>query len=244
MTTACDSSTALKTHGTADIVTAHAELVRRIAFYLLAKMPPQVDVDDLIQAGMIGLLHAIENYSATKGTNFTTYAGIRIRGAILDEARKMSHTPRSTFRTAKQISAAIRSIEKETARDARDAEIAEKLGVSMDRFHRMLENAALSKMLSIEELAGSRQDGLGLVAGAEASPVEVLEEEQFRSDLVAAIENLPEREQLVLSLYYEQELNLREIGEVLGVGESRVCQIHAQAVLRLRARLSDWLKAD
>jgi RNA polymerase sigma factor for flagellar operon FliA len=226
------------------LVTEHAELVRRIAYHLLARMPSHIDVDDMIQAGMIGLLSAAENFSAAKGANFATYAGIRIRGAMLDEARKMSHTPRSTFRNARQISVAIQDIERETGRDARDTEIAAKLNVDMDELHRMLESAASTRMLSLDELAGETGEVPQLSAEDEGGPLEALEQEQFQRDMVAAIEKLPQREQLVLSLYYEQELNLREIGEILGVGESRVCQIHAQAVLRVRARLGAWLDND
>jgi len=244
MSAGYDSPSPLDAGALSELVTEHAELVRRIAYHLLARLPSHVEIDDLIQAGMLGLLSAAENFSASKGANFATYAGIRIRGAMLDETRKMSHTPRSTFRNSKQISEAIQGIERETGRDARDSEIAERLGVSMDEFHRMLESAASTKMLSLDELTSERQDGPGLVSDDEAGPLEVLEAEEFRRDVVAAIERLPEREQLVLSLYYEQELNLREIGEVLGVGESRVCQIHAQAVLRIRARVGEWLGDD
>jgi RNA polymerase sigma factor for flagellar operon FliA len=227
-----------------ELVTEHAELVRRIAYHLLARMPSHIDVDDMIQAGMLGLLSAAENFSPDKGANFATYAGIRIRGAMIDEARKMSQTPRSTFRKAKQIAGAIQEIESETGRDARDTEIAAKLGVEMDELHRMLESAASARMLSLEEIMGEGSDGALLADEDEDAPMAAIQDEQFRRDMAAAIEKLPEREQLVLSLYYEQELNLREIGEVLGVGESRVCQIHAQAVLRIRARLSDWLESS
>ena len=226
------------------LVTEHAELVRRIAYHLLARMPSHIDIEDLIQAGMLGLLNAAENYSASKGANFVTYAGIRIRGAMLDEARKMSHSPRSTFRNAKQISRAIQELERETGADARDADIARKLGVGMDELHKMLESAASTRMLSLDELVGEKQDGIAVAGESVDEPLATLEDEQFRDAVVAAIESLPERERLVLSLYYEQELNLREIGDVLGVGESRVCQIHAQAVLRIRARLGDWLASE
>jgi RNA polymerase sigma factor FliA len=223
------------------LVCAHAELVKRIAYHLVAKMPPHVDVNDLIQAGMIGLLNAAENYSAAKGANFETYAGIRIRGAMLDEARRANFTPRSTFRNAKQVASAMREIENRTGRDARAVEVAETLGVSMDEYHRMLESAASSRVLSLDQLNEDCERD-ELAGPAEAGPCEMLEDEQFRTDLVRAIDGLPERERLVLSLYYTEELNLREIGEVLEVTESRACQIHSQAVLRLRARLKSWLE--
>ena len=226
------------------LVVEHAELVKRIAYHLVSKMPPHVEVDDLIQAGMIGLLNAAQNFSPTKGANFETYAGIRIRGAMLDEARKANWTPRSTFKHAKQVAQAIRSIENQTGRDARAGEVAEALGISVEEYHRMLESAASSKLMSFEQLAADPERSALLPESPDVGPLESFEEDQFREALATAIEGLPQREQLVLSLYYDDELNLREIGEVLEVSESRVCQIHGQAVLRIRARLQKWLEEE
>ena len=186
---------------------------------------------------MIGLLNAAQNFSADKGANFETYAGIRIRGAMLDEARKANWTPRSTFKNAKQVAEAIRVIENRTGRDAKAADVAEVLGVSIEEYHRMLESAASSRLLSFEQLALDPERSMLLPESPDAGPELALEDDQFRNALAEAIEGLPEREQLVLSLYYDEELNLREIGEVLNVSESRVCQIHGQAVLRIRSRL-------
>lgn len=244
MSASHETPSALGTDVLSALVAEYSELVRRIAYHVLARTPPHVEADDLIQAGMIGILNAAEDFSASKGASFATYAGIRIRGAMLDQTRKANHAPRSTFRNAKQISEAVQTIERETSRDARNSEVAATLGVSMKEFHRMRESAAAARMLSLDEFTADTPDGAGLVEAEEAGPLQSLEQEQFRGAVTAAIERLPEREQLVLSLYYEQELNLREIGEVLGVGESRVCQIHAQAVLRVRARLTDWLECD
>jgi RNA polymerase sigma factor for flagellar operon FliA len=226
------------------LVVDHAELVKRIAYHLVSKMPPHVEVDDLIQAGMIGLLNAAENFSPDKGANFETYAGIRIRGAMLDEARKANWTPRSTFRNAKQVAEAVRTIENETGRDARPAEVAQAMDISLDEYHRILESAASSRLLSLEQLAGDPERAGMLPRSTDDGPLEYLEEDDFRDALIQAIGTLPQREQLVLSLYYEEELNLREIGEVLEVSESRVCQIHGQAVVRIRARLDQWLRSD
>lgn len=225
-----------------ELVLAHGELVKRIAYHVVGKMPPHVEVDDLIQAGMIGLLNAAQNFSADKGANFETYAWIRIRGAMLDEARKSNWTPRSTFKNAKQVSEAIREIENETGRDARPAEVAERLDIDLDEYHRILENAASTRLLSFDQLAGDAERPGALPESPEEGPLEALAQSQFRDSLVKAIDGLPEREQLVLSLYYRDELNLREIGEVLGVSESRVCQIHGQAVVRIRARIEEWLE--
>jgi RNA polymerase sigma factor FliA len=225
-----------------ELVLKHGELVKRIAYHVVSRLPAHIEVDDLIQAGMIGLLNAAQNYKTTKGANFETYAGIRIRGAMLDEARKSNWTPRSTFRHAKQVSQAIRQIENRTGRDARPQEIAESLGVSLEEYHRMVESAASSRLLSYEQLAGDPERASMLPDTPEDGPETVLEGDQFREALAHAVASLPERERLVLSLYYDEELNLREIGEVLEVSESRVCQIHGQAVLRIRARLDDWFK--
>jgi RNA polymerase sigma factor for flagellar operon FliA len=223
-------------------VLKHGELVKRIAYHVISRLPAHIDVDDLIQAGMIGLLNAAQNFTPTKGANFETYAGIRIRGAMLDEARKSNWTPRSTFRNAKQVSQAIRAIEGKTGRDARPPEIAEALGVSLEEYHHMVESAASSRLLSYEQLAEDPERSSMLPDTPEDGPETVLEDDQFREALARAIATLPERERLVLSLYYDDELNLREIGEVLEVSESRVCQIHGQAVVRIRARLDEWFK--
>jgi RNA polymerase sigma factor for flagellar operon FliA len=227
-----------------ELVVKHGELVRRIAYHVVSRLPAHIEVDDLIQAGMIGLLNAAQNFTPTKGANFETYAGIRIRGAMLDEARKSNWTPRSTFRNAKQVSQAIRSIENRTGRDARGQEIADTLGVSIEEYHRMVESAASSRLLSYEQLADDPERAAMLPEAPEDGPETVLEEDQFREALAQAVGGLPERERLVLSLYYDDELNLREIGEVLEVSESRVCQIHSQAVLRIRARLGFWFQNE
>jgi RNA polymerase sigma factor for flagellar operon FliA len=207
-------------------------------------LPAHIEVDDLIQAGMIGLLNAAQNFTPTKGANFETYAGIRIRGAMLDEARRSNWTPRSTFRNAKQVSLAIRAIENRTGRDARPQEIAETLGVGIEEYHRMVESAASSRILSYEQLAGDPERAALLPESPEDGPDTLLEEDEFRDAVADAVASLPERERLVLSLYYDQELNLREIGQILEVSESRVCQIHGQAVVRVRARLDSWLNKN
>jgi len=227
-----------------ELVLQHGELVKRIAYHVVSRLPAHIEVDDLIQAGMIGLLNAAENYAPTKGANFETYAGIRIRGAMLDEARRSNWTPRSTFRNAKQVSLAIRGIENRTGRDAKAHEIAAALGVSLEEYHRMVESAASSRILSYEQLAGDPERAAMLPDAPEDGPETALEEDQFREAITTAIAQLPERERLVLSLYYDQELNLREIGAILEVSESRVCQIHGQAVLRVRARLDEWFNGD
>lgn len=233
-----------------DLVSRHAPLVKRIAFHLMNRLPPSVQAEDLIQAGMIGLLEASRNYDPSQGASFETYAGIRIRGAMLDEIRRSDWTPRSVHRKARQVADAMREVENETGRDARDVEVAKTLGISLDEYHHILQDASGSRIFSYEELSEvgevvPAEGGMGHAGRGKNSlldsPVDGLEKENFKGALADAIASLPERERLVIALYYDEELNLREIGQVLGVSESRVCQIHSQAALRLRARLTEWL---
>lgn len=224
------------------LVEQYTPLVKRIAHHLLARMPASVAVEDLYQSGLIGLLDAIKRFDASKGASFETYAGIRIRGAMVDEVRKGEWAPRSVHRNARRIQQAIRAVEFRTGRDASDREIAAELDISLDDYHGMLQDSMATKLFSINEME-SPDDHIdtSLQERQSDNPFDALQGDDFRQHLANAIEQLSEREQLVLSLYYEEELNLKEIGEVLGVSESRVSQIHSQAAHRLRARLSEWL---
>ncbi|TVO76308.1 RNA polymerase sigma factor FliA [Sedimenticola selenatireducens] len=223
------------------LVNRHAPLVKRIAYHLMNRLPPNVQADDLIQAGMIGLLEASRNYDPSQGASFETYAGIRIRGAMLDEIRRSDWTPRSVHRKARMVADAMRSIENEQGRDARDVEVAEVLDMSLVQYHRILQDASGCRIFSIEELQSvgelPYEGGNSDISG----PFDGMQKDAFKKALAEAIAGLPERERLVIALYYDEEMNLREIGQVLGVSESRVCQIHSQATLRLRSRLADWL---
>jgi len=226
-----------------DLVSAHAELVRRIAHQLAARLPACVEVDDLIQAGMIGLLDAARSYDAEQGASFETYASIRIRGAMIDDVRRSDWAPRSVHRRAREAAAAIREIEQATGRAASAQEVAHRLEMPLSEYLRILEDAARSQVLSLDTHVEEHGDTQGLPRGG-LSPSQVFDRNEFGRELSAAIAGLPEREQLVLSLYYEQDLNLKEIGAVLGVSESRVCQIHGQAVVRLRGRLGVFESMD
>ncbi len=227
-----------------ELVVRHAPLVKRIAYHLMSRLPPSVQADDLIQAGMIGLLEASRNYDPSQGASFETYAGIRIRGAMLDEIRRTDWTPRSVHRKARQVAEAVRTIENKNGRDARDNEVAALMGISLNEYHKILQDATGCRVFSFEDpaaLGGVGEDGDGASIEAPNQPLENLQVEDFQKSLAEAIAGLPERERLVMALYYDEDLNLREIGEVLGVSESRVCQIHGQALIRLRARMGEWL---
>ena len=222
------------------LVEQHAPLVKRIAHHLMARLPASVIVDDLIQAGMIGLLEASRNFDGSKGASFETFAGIRIRGAMLDEIRKGDWTPRSVHKNSRAITEAINQVERETGRDARDSEIAAKLNVSLNEYHSMLNDVNVGKLVGIEDL-GISEDVISTDADkGNDGPLEDLMQAAFQKALAHAITTLPEREAIVLSLYYDEELNLREIGEVLEVSESRVSQIHSQAMLKLKSRMQTW----
>ncbi len=223
------------------LVERHAPLVKRIAYHLLARLPASVQVDDLIQSGMIGLIEAAKNFDATKGASFETFAGIRIRGSMLDEIRRGDWTPRSVHRNARLIAETIAELEAELGRDVKDVEVAEKLDITLDEYHHMLSDVSGGRIIGFEDL-GISED---VLVTADDTQHDILFDNQasdaFQQALVKNISSLPEREAIVLSLYYNDELNLKEIGEVLNVSESRVSQIHSQALVRLRARMQDWL---
>jgi RNA polymerase sigma factor for flagellar operon FliA len=223
-----------------DVVARYAGLVKRIAYHLLNRLPDSVQVEDLIQAGMIGLLEAERKYDVSQGASFETYAGIRVRGAMLDEIRRGDWTPRSVHRKAREVAEVIRTIENEKGRDAHDKEIAAAMGVSVAEYHQILQDTSGARVFSLEELTAAEEVGNHPDAAHEV-PEDELHEQGFQKALAAAIHGLPERERLVIALYYDEELNLKEIGLVLGVSESRVSQIHSQAAARLRSRLRDWL---
>ncbi|MGD9598616.1 MAG: RNA polymerase sigma factor FliA [Steroidobacteraceae bacterium] len=221
--------------GEADaLVARHAELVKRIAYHLAGRLPPSVEVDDLIQAGMLGLLEAAANFAADRGASFETYAGIRIRGAMLDALRKLDWAPRSVHRRSRDVEVAVRALENELGREARDTEVAARMQVSLDEYHAIVQDAATCRIAGLDDVTAVRAVDPGL------DPFRDVAGEDFTRALAAAIDGLPEREKMVMSLYYNDELNLKEIGLVLGVSESRVCQLHGQALTRLRARLGDW----
>lgn len=225
---------------THELLLTHAPLVRRIASHLAARLPTSVELDDLVQAGTLGLLDAARHYSSGHGASFETYAGIRIRGAMVDELRRGDWAPRSVHRRAREISAAIHAIEQASGQAARDTDVAARLGIPISEYHAGVQDAARCHVISMHASAADPDDAIE-VAAESSQPDTPLLQEEFRKALADAIGQLPEKEKMVMSLYYSDELNLREIGAVLGITESRVCQIHGQALLRLRSRLSQWV---
>lgn len=219
------------------LVEHFAPLVKRIAHYLVARLPASVQVDDLIQNGMIGLIEATSRYQSGLGAQFETYATQRIRGAMLDGLREADWLPRSLRRELRRIDALIHRLEQDFGRQPTEAELAEGMGLSLADYQKLLLDARGHQVVHLEDMAsGEDEDFLERhFTDDDSDPVKILEELGVREALVAAIGNLPEREGLVMALYYDEELNLREIGEVMGVTESRVCQLHSQAIARLRA---------
>jgi RNA polymerase sigma factor for flagellar operon FliA len=217
-------------------------LVKRIAYHMMMRMPASVQVDDLIQAGMIGLIEAAQKYDSSKGASFETYAGIRIRGAIVDEMRRGDWAPRSVHRNSRRIAQVIKAVEARTGRDAQDGEVAAELGVALPEYFSMLQDSNSSRLYSYEETFGEEDSNIDAseTSSAFVSPFEGLQRESLKQALAKAIAQLPERERMVLALYYNEELNLKEIGLVLGVSESRISQIHSQAAARLKSRMIGW----
>ncbi len=223
------------------LIEQHTPLVKRIAYHLLARLPSSVQVDDLIQSGMIGLIEAAKNFDGSKGASFETYAGIRIRGAMIDETRKGDWVPRSVHKNGRMVAEAINQLEAELGREAKDIEIAQKLDITLDEYHHILRDINSGRILGIEDL-GVDEDVIDIDAGIDSqNPLKDIQKDKFNKSLVEAIKTLPEREALVLSLYYNDEMNLKEIGLILEVSESRVSQIHGQAMIRLKAKVSDWI---
>ncbi|MFC5303339.1 RNA polymerase sigma factor FliA [Azospira restricta] len=221
------------------LVQRFAPLVKRIAFHLMSRLPSSVQADDLVQNGMIGLLDAIDRFEAGMGAQFETYATQRVRGAMLDGLRDNDWLPRSLRREMRRIEAAIHLLEQQVGRPPSERELADSLGMPLADYQKMLQDARGHQLVYFEDLAGDGDEDFleRHFTDDAADPARLLEDQDIRRHLVAAIDALPEREKLMMGLYYEQELNLREIGEVMGVTESRVCQLHSQAIARLRSRL-------
>ena len=220
------------------LIKTHGLMVKRIAHHLLGRLPHSIQLDDLIQAGMEGLLEAARHYDDSKGASFETYAGIRIRGYMLDEVRRNDWVPRSVYRNARTISAAVKLVENRLGRDAKDHEVAEELGISLDEYHAMLNDSNGAHLYGFDDLGVTEDVLKDETLGLSTEPHVNVMRADMKTHLAQLINHLPKNERLVLSLYYEQDLNLKEIGDVLDVSESRVSQILSQATHRIKARLA------
>jgi len=221
----------------------YSGLVRRLAHQMIAKLPANVEIDDLIQVGMIGLTDALSRFDAAQGVQFETFATQRIRGAMLDELRGNDYLSRGTRKHQRSIESAVAKLEQQLGRAPQESEIAKEMGITLAEYQDLLGKVRGTQLVYLEDMSGSDGDSDFLdrhVADAEANPLAQLQDERMRSALVDAIKALPEREQYVMSMYYEHDMNLKEIAAVLKVTESRVCQLHSQCIARLRVKLRDW----
>ena len=231
--------TAAATRDTTQYLTQYAPLVKRIAYHMMSKLPASVEIDDIIQTGMLGLLDAINLYEESHGAKFETYAAQRIRGAMLDGLRQVDWLPRSFRRDLRRIESAIAKLEQRLGHPPSEREVARELDVALGDYQKMLQDARGYQLVSFEDLNhDDESDYLDRhFQDPGADPLDVLLDRKLRERLVKGIDALPEREKTVMGLYYEQELNFREIGETLGVSESRICQLHTQAIARLRSQI-------
>ena len=228
-----------------DYIERFAPLVKRMASHLLAKLPASVEADDIIQAGLIGLMDAASRFEEGQGVQFETYATQRIRGAMLDELRASDWLPRSLRKSQREIERTISKLEQRLKRPPLETEIAKEIGVPLHEYQTMLQDARCHQLLYLEDFSDDDDSGSDSFLDRNcpdnrSDPIEAIQDQRFRVALVDAIDGLPERERLLMGLYYEQELNFREIAAVLGVTESRICQLHSQAVSRLRSKMKEW----
>jgi len=223
------------------LIKQYQPLVRKLAHYMMAKLPPSVEVDDLIQVGLIGLADALSRYEASQGVQFETFATQRIRGAMLDELRGNDWMSRGSRKSQKEIETTMRRLEHRLGRSPIESEIATEMGLSLADYQSLLGKVRGTQLVYLEDMARSSEDDDNFldrhVADSDADPMNMLRDHRLRESLVAAIKGLPDREQYIMSMYYEQDMNLKEIAAVLDITESRVCQLHSQSIARLRAKM-------
>lgn len=219
-----------------------APLVKQIARHLMMRLPHSVQFDDLVQVGMIGLLESIKNFDDSKGASIETYAGIRIRGMMIDEVRRNNWAPRSVHKKAKIISEKIKELEHISGRVVSDREIAASLNIDLNEYHQMLYDASGTQLFAIEDMMDDENISSDTSATEFIDLSEELHQKNMKKKLSEIIKDLPEREQLVLSLYYDEGFNLKEIGKIIGVSESRVCQLHTQSMCRIQSKVKQWLE--
>ncbi len=215
-------------------------LVQRMAHHMMAKLPPSVQVDDLIQVGLMGLSEALTRFEASQGVQFETFASQRIRGAMLDELREGDWMSRGSRKSQKDIEVAMRRLEHRLGRTPRESEIATELGMNLPDYQELLGKVKGTQLVYLEDMSGDDGDDSFLdrhTVDSDADPLHMLQDQRLRSALIEAINGLPDREKYIMSMYYEQDMNLKEIAAVLGVTESRICQLHSQSIARLRTKM-------
>ena len=225
------------------ILQQYSPLVRRLAHQMIAKLPANVEIDDLIQVGMIGLNDALSRFDTAQGVQFETFATQRIRGAMLDELRGSDYLSRGTRKQQRSIETAVHKLEQKLGRAPQESEIAREMGITLAEYQDLLGKVRGTQLVYLEDMSGEDGDADYLdrhVADEGENPLSLLQDRRMREALVEAIKGLPEREQYVMSMYYEHDMNLKEIAAVLGVTESRVCQLHSQTIARLRVKLREW----
>ena len=225
-----------------EVIKQYLPLVKRIAYHLMARLPASVEVDDLIQVGLIGLMDAIERFDGSQGAQFESYATQRIRGSMLDDLRDADWLPRHIRQKSRQIESAIHRLEQRNGRPPSEQEISREMGIPLADYQSMLGDVKGNQLLYYEDFSDEESSNFlerYLIDDA-SDPLSLLEDDGFRQGLIDAIDDLPEREKNLMGMYYEQDMNLKEIGAVMGVSESRVCQLHSQAVARLRAKMKPW----
>lgn len=224
---------------TSELIQNYIPLVKHFAKHFICRLPPQVQFDDLMQAGMIGLIEAAKNYQGGKGAQFSTYASIRIKGSILDEIRKQDWVPRSVYKVSRQIAHAVKNLENRLGRDAKDHEVADELGLSIENYYDLLQDAQAAHLYGFDDMGIDDDHLISEFNEHPSEPQANAIHDDFHQYLSNIIHLLPKNEQLALSLYYEHELHLKEIGDLMGISESRVSQILSQATHRIRARIQD-----
>jgi RNA polymerase sigma factor for flagellar operon FliA len=235
---------------TEEIIVAFSPMIKYVANRIALRLPPHIEVDDLISVGVLGLIDAIEKYDASRGAKFKTYAEFRVRGSILDELRSLDWVPRSVRQKASHIDGITQKLLARFGRPPEDEEIAEEMGVSLEEFFNTLNETRSMPIISLEDLgiakeSGEQQSLLDCLAGkGDVDPQTQLRLNELKTIIATAIDTLPEKERLMISLYYYEELTMREIGEVLGITESRVSQIHSKAVFRLRTKLKSLIAEE
>ncbi|MEO5339446.1 MAG: FliA/WhiG family RNA polymerase sigma factor [Magnetococcus sp. MYC-9] len=225
-----------------ELILKHAPMVKYIASRIATRLPQSVEMDDLVQVGILGLIDAVSKFDPQRGIKFQTYADFRIRGAILDELRAVDWVPRAVRQVASQIQDIYFQLEAALGRPADDADVASQMGISLTEFYQHLDAVRGVSILSFDDLRPSLEDeewdAMDLMADPNwVDPVESIGLQELRLAISQAIQDLPEKERLVITLYYFEELTMSEIGEVLGLTESRISQLHSKAALRMRGRI-------